>query len=169
MMSVAATQQPTVPGPPRRRALWIALFASLAVNVFLIGWISSSWIADAPRVPSPRGERSDFSIRAARTAVGEDQRRIADRIWRERRSETRVHVKNLREAKLELRRVLTADQLDAAALEQAVANLRARGDTTIERLTTTLVLISKELAPEARKAFFTAGFTRNTRRDRAQN
>jgi hypothetical protein len=35
---------PPPPTPRRRRGLWIALIASLAVNVFLVGWVASSWV-----------------------------------------------------------------------------------------------------------------------------
>src|SRR5688572_7224124 len=100
MSSVAVPQQTL---PKRRRGLWIALFASLALNVFLVGWVSATWISDAtPNPRRPASARADFHPRAARQAISEDQRRIVDRIWQERGRETRASVTDLRAAKSEL-------------------------------------------------------------------
>jgi uncharacterized membrane protein len=148
-----------------RRPLWVALFASLAVNVFLIAWVGMTWVSES--APNPRRSstmRSDFRPYTARRALAEEQRATVDRIWRERRPQTRAAVSSLRDARLGFSSALTADQLDRTALDAAVATLRQRSDAALETMTGTLMAIAAELPPEVRKAYFAAGFTRPGRR-----
>ncbi len=152
------------PQPRRRRGLWIALFASLAVNVVIVGWIATSWLGGWAPGGRMSGTRTEFYFRPALRALPEQQRGVVQKIWDERRDERRARARELREARAEFRRVLTADQTDSAAIEAAVANLRARADAVHDHISATLTRVAATLPPEARKAYFNAGLTRASRR-----
>ncbi len=163
-MSEIASPTPDGSRPRRRRGLWIALFTSLAVNLFLAGWIATSWIGNWAPGGRVSASRAEFYYRPALRALPESQRRAVQNIWDERAQERRARAREFREARVELRRVLTADQMDTKALEAAVVNLRARADAVHDHIGATLVRVATTLPPEARKAYFNAGLSRASRR-----
>lgn len=167
-MSGAAPVSAPPAAPPvrkgRRRVLWAALFASLAVNLFFVGWVASAtWFGHRPGGPGG----APFQIRHARMALPDDQRPAVDAIWREGMAGMRERLESLRAARAEFRRLMTADTLDPKAAEAAVADLRAKGDAVFEHVHGTLLRIASALPPALRRTYFEAGLSRYGRgRDR---
>ncbi len=143
------------PAKPRRWLL-IGLFASLAVNLFLVGWLAASWAGGIGPRPGAMGQ--GFNHFAARQTLSDEHRRIADQIWRERFGEMRQRIMALREARNDFGRAITAEAGDAAAIEAASRLVRSRSDALIEHLTGSLARIGAALPAEARKTYMQAGF-----------
>jgi uncharacterized membrane protein len=160
-----------LPPPRRRRGLWIALIASLAVNVFLVGWVASSWVYGprfAPGVRATTATGSPFSFhhrRALRTLSG-TEREIAERVWRENFPELRERARALRQAHLDMRAAFAADQADAKSLGDAVAAFKEKANAMFDHANATLLNIATALPADARKAYFSAGFPRPRGRER---
>jgi uncharacterized membrane protein len=164
-----AASPPPVARPRRRRGLWIALVASLAVNVFLVGWVASSWVhgprfGPGARWGAPPPSTMAFQHRRAARALSGDQRDAANRIWRENFAELRNRAHALRDAHVELRNAYAADQADAKSLADAVAKFKASADGLFDHINATLQKIATALPADARKAYFSAGFARRERR-----
>ena len=161
-----------MPAPPRsRRGLWIALIASLAVNVFLVGWVAASHVYGPGLVPGARIAQAAspgmaFQHRRAIRALSGGERETANRLWRESFPELREKVRALRQAHVDLRAVFAADQAGAKALGDAVAALKEKANGVFDHANATLLKIAAALPPESRKAYFNAGFPRPRDRDR---
>jgi uncharacterized membrane protein len=160
------TAPPEKPAPDRaRRWILLGLFASLAVNIFLVGWLAASAFRagpphDGPRAGPPPPPPAAFRFMAARRELTPEQRREVDRLWRENRDEMRARGEALRQSRQTLQRVLTADQLDEAALAAALADLRQRSDAVAMLLGNQIAATARFLPAEARKKFFAVGFAR---------
>jgi uncharacterized membrane protein len=164
-------EAPSAPPPPRRRGLWIALIASLAVNVFVVGWVASSYVYGPRFVPGIRpGPTSAtgmaFQHRRAIRAISGADRETANRLWRESFPALRVKLQALRQAHLDLRAAFGADQADAKSLGDAVATLKEKANAVFDQANATLIKLGTTLSPEARKAYFNAGFPRPRERNR---
>lgn len=163
---------PATPAPPRRRrGLWIALIASLAVNVFLVGWVASSWVYGPRFVPGMRAAMTttspfSFQHRRALRALSGSERETAERVWRENFAEIRERARALRQAHMDMRTAFAADQADAKSLGDAVAAFREKANAMFDQANATLLKIAAALPPEARKKYFSAGFPRPRGRDR---
>jgi uncharacterized membrane protein len=167
----AAAATPPAPAPRRRRGLWIALIASLTVNVFVVGWVASSWVYGPRFTPGSRFAPSAapglaFSHRRALRALSGSERDTAERLWRENFPELRERARAMRQAHVDMRTAFAADQADQKALGDAVAKLKERANAVFDHANATLLKIGTALPPEARKTYFTAGFPRPRERDR---
>lgn len=161
------------PPPRRRRGLWIALIASLAVNVFLVGWVASSWVYGPRFLPHPRmsastGSPFSFQHRRAVRALERDEREAANKLWRENFAELRARAQALREAHIAMRTAFAADQADAKSLGDAVAAFREKANAMFDQVNATLLKIAAALPAEQRKAYFNAGFPRPRMRHRVR-
>jgi uncharacterized membrane protein len=159
--------EPVSATPPqrRRRGLWIALIASLAVNVFLVGWVASSWVYGPRFIPGARmtastGSPFSFQHRRASRALSGEERAMANRVWRENFAELRTRAQALREAHIAMRTAFAADQADAKSLADAVAAFRDKANAMFDHANATLFKIAAALPAESRKAYFNAGFPR---------
>jgi uncharacterized membrane protein len=157
--------------PRRRRILWIALVASLAVNVFVVGWVASSWVYGPRFVPGSRFAPTAapglaFHHRRAVRALSGSERETAERLWRESAPELRARARSLRQAHMDMRAAFSADQGDAKALGDAVAALKEKASAVFDHANATLLKIATTLPAEARKTYFAAGFPRPRARDR---
>ncbi|MCW5773698.1 MAG: periplasmic heavy metal sensor [Rhodospirillaceae bacterium] len=159
------------PRPPRHRRLWWALVASLTVNIFLVGWVASTWVYGprfgpgiGPR-PSPSAGMPFRHHRAMHAVSGAD-REAAERIWRENLPELRKRLRALRAAHEDLRRTFVADAADEKAMTSAVAALKDKANGVFDLANSALLKIAATLPPAARKAYFEAGFRRPRFRDR---
>jgi len=164
-MSEPVIASPAAP-PRRRRGLWIALIASLTVNVFVVGWVASSWVYGprfGPMRWAPPPAAMAFQHRRALHALSGSERQTADRIWRENFPEMRERVRALRQAQVDLRTAYVADQADAKSLADAVAAFKAKADGVLDHVNATLIKIATALPAEVRKAYFSAGFPRRDR------
>lgn len=160
------------PPPRRRRGLWIALIASLAVNVFFVGWVASAWVygprfAPGPRMAPAAGSPFAFQHRRAVRELAGDERETVNRLWRESFAEMRTRAQALREAQTAMRAAFAADQADAKSLADAVAAFRDKANAMFDHANATLLRIAAALPAESRKAYFNAGFPRpRERRER---
>jgi len=162
---------PPAPPPRRRRGLWVALIVSLAVNVFLVGWVASSWVYGPRFVPGVRaaaatGSPFSFQHRRALRALSGTERETVERLWRENVPELRERARALREAHMSMRAAFAADQTDAKALDDAVAAFKEKANAMFDHANATLLKIAAALPAESRKAYFNAGFPRPRVRDR---
>lgn len=167
----AAPAAPTPSTPRRRRGLWIALVASLAVNVFVVGWVASSWVYGPRFTPGSRFAPSAapglaFQHRRALHVLSGSERDTAERLWRESLPELRERARAMRQAHIGLRTAFSADQADPKALGDAVAALKEKANAAFDHANATLLKIATMLPAEARKAYFSAGFPRPRERDR---
>ncbi|MGH7003928.1 MAG: periplasmic heavy metal sensor [Alphaproteobacteria bacterium] len=175
MTEPAAPPPASAPPPPpairRRRGLWIALVASLAVNLFLVGWVASSWVYDPRFGPGARaaaGTGMAFQHRRALHALSGSERQAAERIWRENFAELRDKLRALREVHANLRGAYAADNADAKSIGDAVMAVKDKANGVFDHVNATLLKIATALPPEARKAYFTAGFPRARQRRGAE-
>jgi len=171
MNEPAAAVAPTPPPPPRapgrRRGLWIALIASLAVNLFLVGWAASSWVYGPRHGAAARqaaGQGMPFQHRNAVRAIGGENRQTVQRIWRESLPEFRTRAESLRQAHAAMRTAFGADQADAKTMTEAVAVLKDKANAMFDHVNATLLKIAAVLPSDARKAYFNAGFARGRER-----
>jgi uncharacterized membrane protein len=156
---------PPPPTPRRRRGLWIALIASLAVNVFLVGWVASSWVYGPRFLPGPRmsattGSPFSFQHRRASRALSGDERALVNRLWRENYAELRTRAQALRDAHIAMRTAFTADEADAKSLADAVTAFREKANAMFDHANATLLKIAAALPGDSRKVYFNAGFPR---------
>ena len=164
--------EPVAATPPRRRrGLWIALIASLAVNVFVVGWVASSWVYGPRFLPGPRaaaatGSPFSFQHRRAMRAISGSERETANRVWRENFPELRDRAQAMRQAHIDMRSAFAADQADAKTLGDSVAAFREKANALFDHVNATLLKIAAALPAEQRKAYFNAGFPRPRHRDR---
>ena len=171
MASAAPAPAPPPPAPRRRRGLWIALIASLTVNVFVVGWVASSWVYGPRFTPGSRFAPSAapglaFQHRRAVRALSGSERDTAERLWRESVPELRERARAMRQAHIDMRTAFSADQADAKTLGDAVGALKEKASAVFDHANATLLKIGTALPAEARKAYFAAGFPRPRERDR---
>lgn len=140
----------------KRHVLGLVLLVSLGLNVLLGGMMIGHWASDGPRQWG-RGGSSEFDRQAAREALSPASQKIVDENWTRHGAKLRDAFKAVREARQEIQRVLTADQLDRAALEAAQAALAARWDVARTEMAAGLTDLALALPPEERKLYFTAG------------
>jgi len=146
---------------PSRR-LSIALLASLALNLFLGGMLTSQWIfAERHGRPHPVGR---FDREGARAAIDEQHRPAVDAIWQRHKSALRGRVRELRDVRRRLRQQLVAEELDRAALAQTYEELHTRGLAARDLLGKPLAEIAAALPAEQRKRYFQAGFAKSRKR-----
>jgi uncharacterized membrane protein len=171
---------PAEPTPPpaaspasRRRGLWIALIASLAVNVFVLGWVASSYVygphfGSIARPGPAAAPGGSFQHRRALRALSGSERETAERLWRENFPELRERLRALRQAHIEMRTAFAADQADPKTLGDTVAALKDKANAVFDQANATLLKIAAALPASARKSYFNAGFPRPRERDRTQ-
>lgn len=160
------------PPPRRRRGLWIALIASLAVNVFFVGWVASAWVygprfGPGAHMAPPSGSPFAFQHRRAMRSLAGEERETVNRLWRESFADLRTRAQALRDAQMAMRTAFAADQADAKSLAEAVAAFRDKANAMFDHANATLLKIAAALPAESRKAYFNAGFPRpRERRER---
>lgn len=146
---------------PAARKLAIALMISVGLNLFLGGMIASAWIAkrhygDRHGRPPVAGPAGDFNFRGGIEALGREARPMAREIRREYAPRFREAGRAMHEARREVGRILRADELDAAALEAALADLRGKSDAAQAVMHEVLVKTMSSLSPDQRRKFLEA-------------
>ncbi|MEQ8698301.1 MAG: periplasmic heavy metal sensor [Bauldia litoralis] len=147
-----------------RRFLWIALIGSLAVNLFLGGFIIASVINRGWDGHHKNAYRGRLHMRAAFRALDDEARQAARAQWRQRLPEIREKLRAIREAHRAFRATLDTADGDPAAVQAALQRIHAaRGEaqTAIHRA---IREIGEKLTPAQRKAFYKAVFERRFRR-----
>lgn len=139
----------------KRHVLGLILLASLGLNVLLGGLMIGHWAGDGPR-HGGRGSPG-FDRHAARETLPPTSQKLADEIWSRHEAKLRDAFKGVREARRRIQEVLTADQLDRAALEAAQAELGARWDVARAEMAAGLMELAVALPPEQRRLYFKSG------------
>ena len=143
-------------GPALGRG-WIlpAFILSLSVNLFAAGLVGGYWLRGGPPPPPPHGP--DFT--APRMGPGkllralpESAREKARAVFEVRSGELFAARSRVRELRLETFTILSAEEFDPAALENAFARLREAEGEAAKAGQDALLEIAKQLTPEERAA-----------------
>lgn len=148
-----------------KRGLSIALIASLGINLFLAGMIVTATIYHKGGRGWSGYERS-FPHRSARHSLEGDSRKKVDEIWREARPDLRMRLREVRQARREIRRQLRADTLDRSALDRAFAAFRTSTNAAHNAMHALIGRIAETLNAEERRSYFRRRHWRRHRRFR---
>ncbi len=136
------------------RLLLIALFTSIAVNVFVGGLVVGRWIeggwdrpgavqrADVPDGPAPRW---------LRRALGKEGAPALRRVWDRHRYDIHPLVENAKAARIAVANALAAEPFDAEAYAMALEGLRARLLQLHTATHVAMIDLVEDLPPELRK------------------
>lgn len=142
-----------------QKLLAVALTVSVALNLFAGGAFLSRHFFGPPH-------HDWASKREAAEVLPEAERERIHEIWERGRDNRHDDFKAMRDARQRYREVLTAERFDPAAAEAALAALYARRDAAREAIEQKILEIATSLPPEQRRAYFTAFFADEVRRDR---
>jgi len=146
------------------RTLWIALFISVGLNLFVAGMLVAGHFFGPP--PNERVRRgAPFHFRAAIEALPAAKREEIKTLVRSRLDEVRRMGREARESRRAVRRVLRAEPYDQNAVNAAYREMRRRHGLAMENLHRTMSEVLGKLTPEERRAFMRAGY-RRLRRER---
>ena len=127
------------------------LIASLAVNLFLVGFMVSGLV-----VRPPSGGFGIGALREAAATLPEDAQSDLRIAFEEQRGEIRRRVEGLVEARLAVRDAFIAEPYDAARVRQALGRLRTQNSAVQQILQDTLAEAATDLTPEQRRQFLRA-------------
>jgi len=136
----------------------ILLLASFVLNIALVGFIGAQWYRYKIR-PNPAGDMI-FDRRAAMSTLGNSEEKQIKQLWKGQRDLFRQDIHSFRSAKRRLGLLLSAENLDQQALDQAFEELASTRYNIEKRLYLLLNETSKSLPPNARQDFFRRGFKR---------
>ena len=143
--------------PRRRRWLLGGLVASLAVNMFLIGWMVGAAPRDGPFAIWSWGAGSTAAtpgwLRAGLGSEGMDRFAVN---WRRHRAEMKPLVAEIKSLRGELRAALGAEPFDRARYTAALATLRAHHDALQARIHEVMVDTVADLSPDQRRQLMAA-------------
>src|SRR5690606_27736059 len=105
----------------------------------------------AHRAPGMRGTMMP-NPRVLRQVLPEERRVVVDALLAEHREQIRGNVREVFQARNEVHELLTAETVDAEALDAAFANLRARDAEAATAVQAMLTELATELTPEERRA-----------------
>lgn len=131
---------------------WV-LLASLALNVALGAALALPWLApdhDRPRHARMHGRDHMPSPRHVRRVLGEERADVVEAVMKRHRPDIRATFPPLREARRAAHAAIAADPFDAAALERAFAELRARDADSKTAIQAMLVELMAQLTPAER-------------------
>jgi Spy/CpxP family protein refolding chaperone len=150
-----------------RRFLWITMIASLAVNLFLAGFIVASVVNrgwHGHRLPPGRGR---LALRAAFHTLDAKTRATAEQQWRAKLPEIRAKLVAIRDAHRAFRAALDKAGTDPSGVEAAFQRIHAARGAAQTLIHQTIREIAEKLSPDQRKKFYKAVFDRRFhRRDR---
>jgi Spy/CpxP family protein refolding chaperone len=126
------------------------LALSLGANAFLAGWLLSA--ASGPAVSQAGGERAGplRSLLRELRALPEAEREAALAVVRDYRSRLREQAGALREARAEMRELLTSDDYSRAEAEAQFARVR-EASTGLQALAQTMTLDLADALPVERR------------------
>lgn len=143
--------------PRRRRWLLGGLVASLAVNMFLIGWMVGAAPRGGPFAIWSWGAGSTAAtprwLRAGLGSEGMDRFAVN---WRRHRAEMKPLVAEIKSLRGELRAALGAEPFDRARYTAALATLRAHHDALQARIHEVMADTVADLSPDQRRQLMAA-------------
>jgi hypothetical protein len=148
-----------------RRFLWIALIASLAVNLFVAGFVVANVINRGWHGHHrPHGGR--LALRAGFRALDTETRAMAERAWRAKLPEIRARLDAIRTAHHAFRDALDRSDTDPAGVQAAFQRIHEARGAAQQLIHRTIREIADKMTPAERKKFYKAVFDRRFRRDR---
>jgi uncharacterized membrane protein len=136
------------------RILQLALFASLAVNLFIAGFFVAHWW-------SHRGPRPEHALEAiverASAKLPDQDRAILLAAWNANRAKLTSLFGELQSARREVRVKLTAEPFDRDALAAAMANTRAKRVAFSEAVQSVFLDTVPKFSPEGRNRLWAPG------------
>jgi uncharacterized membrane protein len=147
-----------------RASKWLALALtlSLAVNLFLVGIQAAHWAQPYRLWVRMMGGEPPMAGRAGERATTGALDRMAARLSPDDRSKFQAIVerhrpaldnsnRTIRDSRRKLRDLLTADNVDRAAVEIAMSDVRDRGLELQREIQTAVLEAAESLSPEARR------------------
>ncbi|HLI12965.1 MAG TPA: periplasmic heavy metal sensor [Alphaproteobacteria bacterium] len=133
------------------RGLRIVVFISLALNVFLIGFVVARLVRPEWRSPRPPPGGPDAIVaRLSSKLDGKDAATLRAAFDSDKADLTQRFAE-LQSARRELRTKLMAEPFDHEALAKAMADLRTRHDAFIAEVQDALLKAVDQLSPEGRR------------------
>jgi uncharacterized membrane protein len=134
------------------RGLMIALFVSVALNLFAIGAVVGGLVvaSRAPSGPAARPERSGPAIWAAGQALSPEWRAEYRRLLREQGPQTSRRLREVREARREAWELLGREPFDEAAATRALDAARAEEMAARRAVEARVVEFAGRLPPQER-------------------
>lgn len=145
------------------RRLAIGLAVSVGFNLFLGGMIASAWIAKRtyePHRASIAGLAGPFDLRRGVAELDPSSRDIVRQISARHRETLHQAGREMREARRAVREALTADEIDRAELDAALAGMRRSMDAAQVEMHSALADIAMALGPDERQHFLRAALSR---------
>lgn len=140
----------------RSRILSVALIVSLAVNLIIGGFVAAQWYDYGFGKKRPKG--TIFDRHAAMDVLKDDQRDMARKIWKDRRSLLKPHFRDYHQTRQKLAQLLGAEQLDEMAINAIYADMISKRMEIEGLLKQSLLEFARSLPPDQRAAFFEEGF-----------
>ena len=130
---------------------WLAggLAVSLAVNLFFAGFIAARSMMPDRHIAER--QLPAFNLRRYAGALPEKAQADLRQKFRKEKHQLATYYQDIRNAREELRALLTAEHLDEAAIRGKFTEIRAMETAMEERVQTLIVANLKNLDPEARK------------------
>lgn len=144
------------------------LIISLTLNVFILGALAGGafiWTRSAGDMPVEAAANAGGRLGLAAAALPGEQRRALRQALRETRRESRPLVEQSRAHRREARRLMSAELVDVAAVNAALARARAADIRLRGRLEERVVTFAATLPAEQRE-ILAAALERRSRRER---
>jgi uncharacterized membrane protein len=155
-MTDSIAPRPPEQGGALKRWLVIALVISAAFNLFALGFIAARALRPHGHGHGhgPHGEHGPFMGPRGmmREGFGPEARPLVDKVMARHGESLRGERMELRKARRAVRDALLQEPFDASQLQQALAGLRARTDSSQQRMHEALVELARTLSLEQRKA-----------------
>ena len=144
----------------RGRAIAIALFASLALNLFLGGVMVGRWLA--PQPPTAAFEAGGFggliaNMRAAAATLPAEQQAALREAMGHHRSEIREELIALRDARQAALATLVAEPFDRVSTEAAFAELQQQSQAVQTAIHEAMLDAAERLPGDARRQLVESG------------
>ena len=158
-----------------RSGKWLAaaLTASLAINVFLGGLFVGRWMGPSPVLADRGPVRAERPVQAMLDrmsgALDAADRATFDTAMERHRQGLSATGAEFREARRRAAELMSAEPLDRAKLEKAMAELRERNQDFQRTLHAALMDAAAALPPDARHKIAAAGRPRSDRERQAGN
>lgn len=146
----------------KRNWLIGALMVSVALNLAVAGFVGTKWLTRGA-YGGGGSSISGFNRRAAFATLNEEQSKQIRALWKSERKNFRGDFKAMRKTRRELRDLLSAAELDEAAITETFNQLAAQNEKIHTALQQVFVKVAKALPAEDRQKFFTEGMKRRKR------
>lgn len=140
-----------------KRWLYVLLFASLAVNVFVAGAIATHFIWRGDHGHRARGP---LNMRAAMMALKPEDRQKVRAVWRANRDGFRAQIREIRKARRALRQMVENDGADEAKVQAALKEIFDKREALRARLFDILGKMAAALPEGERMKFYRAALKR---------